>query len=159
MSVGEWKRLAAIEQIERGELTVKRAGELLGLSARQVRRIRRAVKRRGSQGVLHGGRGRRAYNRIAAEMRARIVRLRREKYTGFNDHHFQEKLAEVEGLVVSRATVRRVGRHRSRASAPAATSSTPTRAQGASRTDDHLGRQSACVVGRARASVVFARCG
>jgi len=108
MSVGEWKRLAAIEQIERGELTVKRAGELLGLSARQVRRIRRAVKRRGSQGVLHGGRGRRAHNRIAAEMRARIVRLRREKYTGFNDHHFQEKLAEVEGLVVSRATVRRV---------------------------------------------------
>jgi hypothetical protein len=34
--------------------------------------------------------------------------LRRGKYDGFNDQHFTEKLVEVEGLKLSRATVRRI---------------------------------------------------
>src|SRR4026207_1891861 len=34
--------------------------------------------------------------------------LRRGKYEGFNDQHFTEKLAEVEGLRLSRETVRRI---------------------------------------------------
>src|SRR5208337_2231309 len=108
MSVGEWKRLEAAERIAGGELTVKRAGELLGLSARQVRRIRRKVAKSGTQGVVHGNRGRRPWNRITESMREQIVKLHRGKYAGFNDQHFQEKLTEVEGLVVSRASVRRV---------------------------------------------------
>jgi hypothetical protein len=37
-----------------------------------------------------------------------VVMLRRGKYDGFNDQHFTEKLAEVEGLVLSRETVRRI---------------------------------------------------
>jgi hypothetical protein len=108
MSVKQWKRLEAVERIERGELTVKRAGELLGLCGRQVRRIWRAVQEVGPRGVVHGNQGRRAYNRVAEKVRGQIVKLRREKYAGFNDQHFAEKLAEVEGLVTSRATVRRV---------------------------------------------------
>jgi hypothetical protein len=108
MSVGEWKRLEAVERIERGELSVKRAGELLGLSARQVRRIRKAVKRYGAKGVTHGNRGRRPWNRSEEKLREQIAKLRGAKYVGFNDQHFTEKLVEVEGLAVSRATVRRV---------------------------------------------------
>src|SRR5262245_49456132 len=38
----------------------------------------------------------------------RVVTLRRGKYEGFDDQHFTEKLAEVEGLELSRETVRRV---------------------------------------------------
>lgn len=108
MSVREWKRLEAVERIACGELTVKRAGELLGLSARQVRRIRGRVAASGTGGVIHGNRGRPPWNRIAQRIREQIVRLRRGKYAGFNDQHFEEKLAELEGLAVSRATVRRV---------------------------------------------------
>src|SRR5438874_12211997 len=37
-----------------------------------------------------------------------IVKLRQGKYAGFNDQHFTEKLAEDEGIVVSRASVRRL---------------------------------------------------
>lgn len=40
-------------------------------------------------------------------MRERVIRLRKEKYIGFNDHHFTEKLTEVEGIAVSRETVRK----------------------------------------------------
>jgi hypothetical protein len=34
--------------------------------------------------------------------------LRRGKYDGFNDQHFTEKLVEVEGLGLTRETVRRI---------------------------------------------------
>jgi hypothetical protein len=37
-----------------------------------------------------------------------VVELRLDKYLGFNDQHFTEKLADKEGLVLSRPTVRRM---------------------------------------------------
>ena len=108
MSVGQWKRLEAVERIAKGELTVGQAAQVLGLSARQVRRVRRAVKKRREQGVVHGNSGRIPANRLAEKIRRRIVELRRKKYEGFNDHHFTEKLEEVEGVKVSRSSVQRM---------------------------------------------------
>ena len=40
-------------------------------------------------------------------IRERILALCRAKYAGFNDQHFTEKLAEAEGIPLSRQTVRR----------------------------------------------------
>lgn len=108
MSKRQWKRLDAVERIGSGKLTTREGAEVLGLSSRQVRRLRRAVERRGAAGVLHGNRGREPSNRITEELRGRIVELRRRTYEGFNDQHFTEKLSEVEGVKVSRATVQRM---------------------------------------------------
>ena len=108
MSRRQWKRLDAVERIEGGKLTTREAAEVLGLSTRQVRRLRRAVEKHGAVGVVHGRRGREPSNRVSAELRGRILELRRKKYDGFNDHHFTEKLREVDGVNVSRATVQRM---------------------------------------------------
>lgn len=108
MSARQWKRLDAVERIAGGRLTNREAAEVLGLSARQVQRLRRAVERRGKAGVLHGNAGREPSNRVGEELRARIVELRRKQYDGFNDQHFTEKLGAVEGVTVSRATVQRL---------------------------------------------------
>lgn len=108
MSAREWKRLDAVEGIGRGKLTTSEAAEVLGLSTRQVRRLRRSVEKRGAAGVVHGSREREPSNRVPKELRERIVGLRRQKYDGFNDQHFTEKLREVEGVKVSRATVQRM---------------------------------------------------
>src|SRR5262247_1866602 len=82
------------------------------MSRREFKRleavVRARVARLGPKGVLHGNRGRRPRHRIAEAVRARVVELRREKYGGFNDQHFSEKLAEVEGVQLSRTTVRRI---------------------------------------------------
>jgi hypothetical protein len=40
----------------------------------------------------------------AQDVREQVVMLRRGKYDGFNDQHFTENLAELEGLVLSRET-------------------------------------------------------
>jgi len=50
---------------------------------------------------------RQEWNRVAPRTREEIVKLRRRKYARFNDQHFTEKLAAEEGLMMSRATVRR----------------------------------------------------
>jgi len=97
-----------VERIERGELTVVEAAVALGRSRRQMQRIRKRVRAEGSRGVVHGNTGRVPERRLLELIRERIVALWREKYAGFNDQHFTEKLVEVEGLEVSRETVRRV---------------------------------------------------
>jgi transposase len=108
MSNRQWKRLDAVERVGRGELTVGEAAEVLGLSKRQVRRLRRSVERLGAKAGVHGNAGRAPAHRLGEEVRDQIVELRRKKYAGFNDQHFTEKLCEVEGLKVSRASVQRL---------------------------------------------------
>jgi transposase len=108
MSLRQWKRLDAVERIGRGTLTVREAAAVLGLCERQVRRLRRAVRERGPRGVIHGNTGRTPARRVAERVRTQIVDLRRKKYAGFNDQHFTEKLCEVEGIRISRASVQRL---------------------------------------------------
>jgi transposase len=108
MSERQWKRLDAVERLERRLLKMAQAAQLLGLSERQVRRVRRAVEEHGRAGLVHGNTGRASAQRLEEAARERIVELRSTKYAGFNDHHFTEKLVEVEEIVVSRATVRRL---------------------------------------------------
>jgi len=108
MSERQWKRLDAVAAVEQGILSNVGAAARLGLSARQLRRVRRRVAELGRAGVVHGNTGRAPKHRLSAEQRERIVELRLEQYCGFNDQHFTDKLGEVEQLEVSRATVRRV---------------------------------------------------
>jgi transposase len=108
MSQRQWKRLDVVERIGRGTLTLAEAAEVLGLCKRQVRRLRRAVERRGAKAVVHGNRGRVPAHRIGEGVRAQIIELRRKKYDGFNDQHFTEKLCEVEGIEISRPSVQRI---------------------------------------------------
>ena len=108
MSEKQWKRVDVVERLNRGAVTGHEAVQLLGVSARQLRRIRRRVTAQGAAGVRHGNAGRVPVHRIADALRTRMVELRRAKYDGFNDQHFTEKLLADEGIAVSRSTARRV---------------------------------------------------
>lgn len=107
MSSREWKRLDAVERFNRQELTVADAAKMLGVCERQVFNIRLRVAREGAKGVVHGLKGHAPPNRLEEKKREQVVKLAREKYAGFNDTHFTEKLAK-EGLKISRATVQRI---------------------------------------------------
>lgn len=85
---------------------MREAATAIGLSLRQMRRLCRRVDEEGAEGIVHGNRGREPSNRIAEELRREILQLARGTYVGFNDTHLTEKLREVEGLEVSRETVR-----------------------------------------------------
>ncbi|MGH9742320.1 MAG: helix-turn-helix domain-containing protein, partial [Candidatus Acidiferrum sp.] len=92
----------------KGELARARAAELLCLSVRQVKRLKKRLREVGAAALAHANRGRPSHRRLPDKTRQAILRLARSKYLGFNDHHLAEKLAEVEGFPLSRETLRRL---------------------------------------------------
>jgi len=108
MSSKEARRPGLVQAALAGRITNAEAALALGLSVRQFRRLRAAHRRAGVQGLLHGNRGRPAHNRLGTADRQRLVQLINERYRGLNDSHLTEKLRELEGLSVSRETVRRL---------------------------------------------------
>jgi transposase len=108
MSKEHWRRLDVVGKLERGALTVAEAATALGISERQMKRVRKRVAQGGDKGVVHGNTGRAPSNKLSELVAKRIVELRRSKYDGFNDQHFVEKLLEEEKLSISRASVQRL---------------------------------------------------
>ena len=108
MSRKEWRKLDVVERIGRGELTIAEAAGALGISARQMKRVRKRVRRQGVAGLVHGNAGRSPRHKTPDAIRGHVLELRRGKYIGFNDQHFTEKLVEIEGIQLSRSSVRRM---------------------------------------------------
>lgn len=108
MSQNELQRIKVIENAVEGRITTAEASTLLKLSERQVKRLKRRYEPGSVEWVRHGNRGRGKPWKLAAAVRQQIVELATGKYAGFNDSHLTEKLAAVEGIDVSRETVRRV---------------------------------------------------
>jgi len=101
-------RMHVVRLTLEGRESVERGAELLGLSARQVKRLRKKLRERGAQGLLHGNRGRKPWNRTATQAAKKVLQLAKGRYKGLNDMHLTEKLSEKEGMKLSRATVRRI---------------------------------------------------
>ncbi|MGA7912785.1 MAG: ISNCY family transposase [Candidatus Dormiibacterota bacterium] len=108
MNRAEQRRIIVLNHLESGALINAQAGELLGISKRQLQRLRKAYSEEGAAGLVHGNRGRPAYNAVDAAIAARVVEWARDKYTGFNHQHLTEMLAENHGIELSRPTVRRI---------------------------------------------------
>ena len=107
LTMREQQRVAALKKAVRREMTVPEVAYLLGLSERQVFRLKARFRKWKERGIAHGNRGRPCRRRLGVQLKERVLRLRKGKYTGFNDHHFTEKLSEVEGISLSRETVRK----------------------------------------------------
>ena len=105
MSRKERERLVELEAVRRGEQSLRAAGQRLGLSYRQVRRVWRRFRAVGEEGLLHRLRGR-ASNRRKSELEARCVEAYRERLEGFGPTFAAEKLGEW-GLAVDHETLRR----------------------------------------------------
>lgn len=110
MGQKQLQRLRVLEMVEVGRITLKEAGEKIGVSYRQTKRIRRAVKEKGIKGLVHGNVGRLSGYRTEDRIRKQILELSQKRYAEFNDSHFTEQLYEREGIKVSRETIRKIRR-------------------------------------------------
>ena len=108
MSHLQWRKLDILDRIGRGELTLAEGARLVGLSRRQLQRLRQKVRADGPKALAHGNTGRAPAHKTAEPTRDRVVELARGKYAGFNDEHFTEKLYSDEGIDLARQTVRRI---------------------------------------------------
>lgn len=108
MSQREMHRVHVVRLTMEGRETVGRGAKLLGISPRQIKRLRRKFKERGMEGLLHGNRGKAPWNKTVAEKIKQVVELARGRYQGLNDSHLTEKLKEKEQIAVSRPVVRTI---------------------------------------------------
>jgi len=108
VSQKELQRVAVISASLKGEVACVRAAELLCLSVRQIKRLRKRMREDGEAALAHASRGRPSPRRLPARMRDRILHLARTRYVGFNDHHLCEKFGEIEGISLGRETLRRL---------------------------------------------------
>ena len=104
----EQNRLMVLNQIESKQLRVEKVATLLELSERQVWRLIAGYRREGAAALAHGNRGRKPANALEDSVRQKIIELAKTPYTGFNHQQFTEKLAEREGILVSRSSVRNI---------------------------------------------------
>jgi hypothetical protein len=106
VSQKELQRMHVVGLTLEGRQNVGEGAKLLGISVRQMKRLRRKMKERGVEGLLHGNRGKAAWNKTASEKIGQVLQLARGRYQGFNDSHLTEKLREKEKVGLSRASVR-----------------------------------------------------
>jgi len=104
----EQQRLKVLNEVNQGKLSLKQAAQLMETSLRHTKRLLAGYRQKGASALAHGNRGRTAYNRVDDSISALIVDLARHKYRGFNQQHFSEKLQTLEGIPLSRSTVRRI---------------------------------------------------
>ena len=118
MRVKEAERLKVVGAVVEGKLSQVEAGKRLGVSYRQIKRIVSRIKKEGSKGIIHRGRGRESNRQIEGRKKDEIVGLYREKYPDFGPTFFVEKLEENHGIKISRESVRKMlikeGLHRSK---------------------------------------------
>jgi hypothetical protein len=83
------------------ELTWIQAADICGITARQMRRLKRRYERYGYDGLVDGRGGKTRRKRIPLATIEQLCQLRREKYADFSVQHFWEKATEVHGLAIS----------------------------------------------------------
>lgn len=106
MSVTELRRVSVIRQTMEKQLTQVKAGALLGLTPRHIRRLMERVAQAGDQGLAHRGRGKPSNRRIPEPVKAKALRLYAQRYGDFGPTLAAEKLAEHHGLTLSDETLR-----------------------------------------------------
>ena len=94
--------------VEMGKIMSREAAEVLGLSLRQVRRLLAAYRKEGAAALAHGNRGRKPHHALDASLSRQVLELARSTYVGCNTQHFTELLAEREGIILSRSSLRRI---------------------------------------------------
>jgi transposase len=106
LSHKELDRLQIITRLAEKRLTQRQAGQLLGVTERQARRIYRAFKARGAASLASTKRGRPSHRRLPQQTRDRALELVREHYADFDPTLAHEKLTEQHGLVLCVETLR-----------------------------------------------------
>lgn len=108
MSTREVKRLKIMHKVLDRQLTQAKAGEVLGISERQVRRLVKRVREQGAKGLVHGNRGRASPHKMPKEREARIGLIVEERYRDFGPTLASEKLSERHGIKIGREKLRQI---------------------------------------------------
>jgi hypothetical protein len=107
MDQADRDRLVTLKKVKKRLITQRQAAEELDISVGHVKRLLRALKRRGDEAVVHGLRGEPSNRKIAESVEQDAVRiLSAPVYRGFGPTLACEYLRKKHGIAVSKETVR-----------------------------------------------------
>ena len=107
MSAKETDRVAVMGRVAAKEMTLKAAAVEMGVSYRQAKRIAAGWRQGGAWFLAHCGRDRVSGRRLPEDVRQRALEVYEARYSDFGPTLAAEYLAEEEGIVVCRETIRR----------------------------------------------------
>ena len=108
MSKKELARIAVIERVINKRIKQKDAGKELSITVRQVQRLIKKYKKKGSESLKHKSRGKTSNNKMLLEEEIKITEIIRQKYYDFGPTFASEKLLENEGIKVSSEKLRQL---------------------------------------------------
>lgn len=104
----ELRRGYVIQKVVNGELLIREAAQLLGLSHRQVKRLKKGVKAQGDAFLAHKNRGRKPSHTVPKDVADKVVSLVADSLKGASCEHISELLAERHEIHLSPRTIRRI---------------------------------------------------
>ena len=112
LSQKEWRRHEVLSRVQRQELTLREAAELLGVSYAQAKRLRQRHQQGGAAALRHGNAGRRSNRAKPEALRRRVLELVRQEYGGGSPEGLgptlaAEHLASEHGIAVEASTLRK----------------------------------------------------
>lgn len=109
MTQAERNKLYVARCLLDGKMTISEAAEVLGLSERQVKRIKKGVREQGEAFVIHKNKGQKPSHALTDEVQDLVVKHKKsEKYAKANFSHFQELLDEHESITLSKSSIYRI---------------------------------------------------
>lgn len=108
LSRDELDKYDIVQKAIKKEVTNKVAAILLGLSLRQIKRLKKKVRKNGAAGLIHGNRGKEGRHKITDGEKREIVELLHKHYSDFKPGFASEKLEEIHGIDRDPKTIRAI---------------------------------------------------
>ena len=110
LPMGEKERLRGkiLEMVKQGQMTLRAASVMLGVSYRQSKRLYAAYRKKGGKGLIHGNYGRPSNNRTDEAILKKAIEACRQKHRDFGPTFAAEKLAGDEDIEISVSVLRRL---------------------------------------------------
>lgn len=99
-------KLEVVKSAICGDITNCEASRLLSVSERQIKRLKRDVRKLGEGGVVHKLKNRVSNNFSGTNFKAKVLSLIKTKYSDFKPSFASEKLDEIDGILVNPETLR-----------------------------------------------------
>lgn len=101
LSTRELAKLKVLAALVAKQITNKQASKRLGLSVRQIQRLKQEYLKDGDRAVIHKSRNRPSGRGYGEDLRQKIVTLYKEEYSGWNFCHFNDTLEDVHHIKLS----------------------------------------------------------
>jgi len=107
LAVKQARKVYVFEKLRDGKMTNAEAASALGLSIRQIQRIKRAFETEGHEAFLHGNTGRKPARALCEKIKEQVIE-KASLYEGTSCQHISELLKEKDGICISAKSVTRI---------------------------------------------------